>query len=197
MAKLIATAIMSLDGYVADKSGRFDWAVPDEIVHTFINDLVRPIGIYLFGRRLYEVMASWETVSAQAGQPMYALDFAMIWRAAEKIVFSKTLESVSSAKTRIEREFNPEMVRKMKETSKRDLSVGGPTLAALAIKAGLVDEYHFFVVPIMVGGGNRFFPIDVHMKLTLLDELRFSNGMVHLHYGATPAVGPNAQVGRP
>ena len=183
MAKLTSTAIMSLDGYVADASEKFDWAVPDEKVHTFINDLERPIGIYLLGRRLYEVMAFWETVHDQSDYPAYVLDFARIWRSAEKIVFSKTLATVSSSNTRIERDFDPEIIRKMKAASKRDLSVGGPNLAAQAAKAGLVDEYHFFVVPILIGGGNRFFPSDVKVKLNLADECRFDNGMVHLHYG--------------
>jgi dihydrofolate reductase len=174
---------MSLDGYIADTSGKFDWAVPDEAVHTFINDLERPIGTHLLGRRLYEVMAFWETVQDQSDYPTYVLDFARIWRSADKIVFSKTLDTVSSSNTRIERDFDPEIIRKMKTASKHDLSVGGPNLAAQAVKAGLIDEYHFFVVPILIGGGNRFFPSDVKVKLNLLDECRFDNGMVHLHYG--------------
>jgi dihydrofolate reductase len=183
MAKLIYTAIMSLDGYVADKSDNFDWAVPDEVVHTFVNDMERPIGTYLYGRRLYEVMVGWETVDAQSDQPPYILDYAKIWQAASKILFSKTLETVSSSHTRIERDFDPDIVRKMKETSRRDLSVGGPNIAAQAIKAGLIDEYHFFVTPILIGTGKRFFPDEVQLKLKLLDECRFGNGMVHLHYG--------------
>jgi dihydrofolate reductase len=183
MAKLIFAAIMSLDGYYADTSDNFDWAVPDEVVHTFINELERPIGTYLYGRRLYQVMVGWETIRTPSDLPPYILDYAKIWQAADKIVFSKTLKTVSSSNTRIEHDFDPEMVRKMKETSRRDLSVGGSNIAAQAIKAGLVDEYHFFVTPIMIGGGKRFFPNDVQLKLNLLDECRFGNGMVHLHYG--------------
>ena len=183
MARLICTSIMSLDGYIADESDNFDWAVPDEAVHAFINDLERPIGTYLYGRRLYEVMVGWETVQSHAVQPPYVLDYAKIWQAADKIVFSKTLESASSSRTRIERDFDPDEIRKMKETSKRDLSVGGPNIAAQAIKAGLVDEYHFFVTPVLIGGGKRFFPDNIRLTLKLLDECRFGNGMIHLHYG--------------
>ncbi len=149
MAELVYSAIMSLDGYIADKDGRFDWAMPDEEVHTFINDLERPIGTYLYGRRLYEVMVSWETAHTLAGQPPYMQDFAQLWRAADKIVYSKTLETVSSARTRIQRDFDPEAVRQMKARAGRDLSVGGPHLAAQAITAGLVDAYHLFVAPVV------------------------------------------------
>ena len=149
MAELVYSAIMSLDGYIADKDGRFDWAMPDGEVHTFINDLERPIGTYLYGRRLYEVMVSWETAHTLAGQPPYMQDFAQLWRAADKIVYSKTLETVSSARTRIQRDFDPEAVRQMKARAGRDLSVGGPHLAAQAITAGLVDAYHLFVAPVV------------------------------------------------
>ena len=159
MARLTSTAIMSLDGYTADTSGTFDRAVPDEAVHTFMNDLERPTGTCLLGRRMYEVMAFWETVHDQSDCPTHVLDVARIWRSAEKIVFSRSVETVSSPNTRIEREFDPQIVRQMKAVSQRDLSVGGPKLAAQAVKAGLVDEYHFFVVPIMRGGGNRLFPL--------------------------------------
>ncbi len=149
MAELVYSAIMSLDGYIADKDGRFDWAMPDGEVHTFINDLERPIGTYLYWRRLYEVMVSWETAHTLAGQPPYMQDFAQLWRAADKIVYSKTLETVSSARTRIQRDFDPEAVRQMKARAGRDLSVGGPHLAAQAITAGLVDAYHLFVAPVV------------------------------------------------
>jgi dihydrofolate reductase len=179
MAKLIYSAITSLDGYVADENGNFDWAEPDEEVHAFINDLQRPVGTYLYGRRMYEVMVAWETLTL-ADQPPFMQDFAEIWQAADKIVYSKTLETVSSARTRIERDFDPEAVRQMK--AGRDLTVGGPDLAARAIRAGLVDEWHMFVAPIVVGGGTRFFPNDVRLKLDLLDQRRFAGGMVHLHY---------------
>jgi dihydrofolate reductase len=179
MAKLIYSAITSLDGYVADESGNFDWAEPDEEVHRFINDLQRPVGTYLYGRRMYEVMIAWETLTL-ANQPPFMQEFAEIWQAADKIVYSKTLETASSARTRIERDFHPEAVRQMK--AGRDLNVGGPDLAAQAIRAGLVDEWHVFVAPIVVGGGTRFFPNDVRLKLELLDQRRFAGGMVHLHY---------------
>lgn len=182
MARLIYSVISSLDGYVADEEGNFDWAAPDEEVHAFVNDLERPVGTYLYGRRMYEVMAFWETAHALAGQPPFVRDFAEIWRAADKVVYSRTLEKVSSAGTRIEREFDPEVVRHMKATARRDITVGGPHLAAQAFKAGLVDECHLFVVPMVVGGGNRFLPHDVRFKLELLDERRFGSGVVHLHY---------------
>ncbi len=179
MAKLIYSAITSLDGYVADEDGNFDWAEPDEEVHSFLNDLERPVGTYLYGRRMYEVMAAWETL---ADQHPVMRDFAAIWQAADKVVYSTTLETVSSARTRIERAFDPEAVRQMKAAAGRDLGVGGPDLAAQAFKAGLVDEFHLFLAPIVVGGGNQSLPNKVRVKLELLDERRFGNGMVHLRY---------------
>ena len=182
MAKLIYSAIASLDGYVADEDGNFDWAVPDEEVHAFINDLERPVGAYLYGRRLYETMLGWETDPTLADQSPVLRDFAEIWQAADKIVYSKTLEAVPAARTRIERDFDPEAVRQMKALAGRDLMVGGPELAAHAFRAGLVDECHLFVVPMVVGGGKRSLPDDVRMKLELLDERRFGNGMVYLKY---------------
>ena len=182
MAKLIYSAITSLDGYVADKDGNFDWSVPDEEVHTFVNDLERPIGTYLYGRRMYEVMVYWETAHAVADQPAFVRDFTKIWQAADKIVYSTTLETVSSARTRIERHFDPEAVLQMKAAGGRDISVAGPELAAQAFRAGLVDECHLFVTPIVVGGGKQFLPDDVRVELELLDERRFGNGVVHLRY---------------
>ena len=182
MAKLIYSAIASLYGYVADEEGNFDWAVPDEEVHAFINDLERPVGAYLYGRRLYETMLGWETDPTLADQSPVLRDFAEIWQAADKIVYSKTLEAVPTARTRIERDFDPEAVRQMKALAGRDLMVGGPELAAHAFRAGLVDECHLFVVPMVVGGGKRSLPDDVRMKLELLDERRFGNGMVYLKY---------------
>ncbi len=182
MAKLIYSAITSLDGYVADEDGNFDWAEPDEEVHSFVNDLERSVGTYLYGRRMYEVMVYWETAPDLADQPPFVQDFAEIWQSADKIVYSKTLETVSSARTRIERDFDPEAVRQLKAQAGRDITVGGPDLAAQAIKAGLVDEYHLFVTPIVVGGGKQSLPNDVRVKLELLDERRFANGVVHLHY---------------
>jgi dihydrofolate reductase len=182
MAKLIYSVITSLDGYVADEDGNFDWSEPDEEVHTFVNDLERPVGTYLYGRRMYEVMVYWETAHTLANQPPFVQDFAEIWQTADKIVYSRSLETASSARTRIERDFDPEAVRRMKGSAGRDISVGGPDLAAQAIKAGLVDEYHLFVSPIVVGGGKQALPDDVHLTLELLDERRFGNGVVHLHY---------------
>jgi dihydrofolate reductase len=183
VANLIYSTITSLDGYVADKDGDFDWAAPDEEVHAFVNDLVRKVGAYLYGRRMYEVMRYWET--ALANRPSVEQDFAQIWRAADKVVYSRTLETVSSARTRIERDFDPEAVRRMKTQAERDIGVGGPDLAARAFKAGLVDECHLFVTPIVVGGGKRSLPRNVRLELELLDERRFEGGVVHLHYSTS------------
>jgi dihydrofolate reductase len=182
MAKLIYTTITSLDGYVADEDGKFDWAMPDEEVHAFVNDLERPIGTHLYGRRLYEVMAGWETMHTLPDQSPLALDFAAIWQAAEKIVYSRTLETVSSARTRIEREFDSEAIRRMKAEADSDITIGGATLAGEAIRAGLVDELHVIASPIVVGGGTPSLPDGVRWELELLDERRFANGVVHLRY---------------
>ncbi len=182
MAKLLYSAIASLDGYVADEDGNFGWAVPDEEVHAFINDLQRPIGTYLYGRRMYETMIGWETDPTLADRSPLMRDFAEIWQAADKIVYSKTLEAVSTTRTRIERDFDPEAVRQKKALAGRDLTVGGPELAAEAFKAGLVDECHLFVAPMVVGGGKRSLPDKVRLMLELLDERRFGNGMVYLNY---------------
>ena len=182
MAKLIYSTIMSLDGYVADKDGKFDWSRPDEEVHAFVNDLERPIGTYLYGRRMYEVMVFWETMTTGPDEPPVMRDYTQIWRAADMIVYSKSLESVSSAKTRIERDFDPDAIREMKASLGQDISVGGPALAGQALRAGLVDECHLLVSPVVVGGGNPSLPDDVRVDLELLDERRFGNGVVHLHY---------------
>jgi len=182
MVKLIYAALASLDGYVEDEDGRFDWAAPDDEVHAFVNDLERPIGTYLYGRRLYETMVFWETVSDEADEPAVFLDYAQIWRAAEKIVYSRTLHEVSSARTRIEREFDADAVRRLKQSAAADITVGGAELAGHAIGAGLVDECHLFLCPIVVGGGKRALPDDVRAQLELLDQRRFRNGVVHLHY---------------
>ncbi len=182
MAKLIYTAIMSLDGYVADDDGNFDWAEPDEEVHALVNDLERPIGTYLYGRRMYDVMAAWETISDELP---FIKDYAEIWRAADKVVYSRSLETVSSARTRIERRFDPDAIRRMKEAEDRDISVGGPALAAQAIRAGLVDEIGLFLAPIVVGGGTRALPDDARVELELLDERRFGNGVALLRYRTT------------
>jgi len=186
MAKLIYSALTSLDGYVADEDGNFDWAEPSEEVHVFINDLERPVGTHLYGRRMYEVMAYWETADTVADPPPFFRDYAKIWKAADKIVYSKTLAEVSSARTRIEREFDIDAVRQLKATADRDIGVGGPDLAAQAIKAGLVDELHFFLASVVIGGGKQSLPDDVRLELELLDERRFPNGVVHLHYRTRP-----------
>jgi dihydrofolate reductase len=182
MGKLIYSALASLDGYVADKSGNFDWAAPDEEVHAFVNDLERPIGTYLYGRGMYETMVYWETASAGGDQRAVSRDFAEIWRAAEKLVYSRTLETVSSARTRIERDFDPATVDSLKRSSAADISVGGAHLAGQALAAGLVDECHLFLGPIAVGGGKRALPDGVRVHLELVDERRFRGGVVHLHY---------------
>jgi dihydrofolate reductase len=182
MAKLIYSVITSLDGYVADEDGHFNWAVPDQEVHAFVNGLERPIGTYLYGRRMYELMVYWESAPTQTDQPGAVRDFTNIWKAADKIVYSSTLKTVSSARTRIERDFNPEAVRQLKANAERDITVGGPDLAAQAIKAAPVDEYHLFLMPVVVGGGKQFLPDKVRLQLELLDERRFGNGVVHLHY---------------
>ena len=185
MGSLIYSAIGSLDGYIEDRDGKFDWAEPDEEVHRFVNDLERPVGTYLYGRRMYEVMAFWETAQTLADQPDYSREFAEIWQAAEKVVYSKTLGAPSTNRTRIERDFEPEAVRQLKAAAERDISVGGPDLASQAIRAGLLDEYHLFLAPIVVGGGKRSLPDDVRVELELLDERRFGNGMVYLRYRMT------------
>jgi dihydrofolate reductase len=185
MSKLIYSAIASLDGYVADEDGRFDWAEPDEEVHAFVNDLARPVGTHLYGRRMYEVMIAWETISL-ADQPPFIQDFAAIWRAADKIVYSKTLETVASARTRIERDLDPEAVGRLKAEAGRDLAVGGPELAAHAFKAGLVDECDLFVTPIIVGGGKPSLPDGVRLQLELVEERPFGSGTVYLRYSTRP-----------
>jgi len=181
MAGLIYSAITSLDGYIEDDEGKFDWAAPGEEVHAFVNELERPIGTYLYGRQMYETMVFWETATG-ADEPPVFRDYAEIWRAAEKVVYSRQLQTVSSARTRIEREFDRDAVRRLKQSSGADIAVGGAELAGQAIAAGLVDECHLFLNPILVGGGKRALPDQVHARLQLLDERRFENGVVHLHY---------------
>jgi dihydrofolate reductase len=179
MASLIYSAIASLDGYVEDEQGNFDWAAPDEEVHAFVNDLERPVGTYLYGRRMYETMVYWETDDDQAA---VTRDFAEIWRAAEKVVYSRTLQTVSSERTRIEREFDAAAIKRLKESSRSDITIGGAELAGQAIAEGLVDECHLFLGPVLVGGGKRALPAGVHTELELLDERRFRSGVVYLHY---------------
>jgi dihydrofolate reductase len=183
MARLIYSNISSLDGYIADENGKFDWGEPDEEVHTFLNDLERQVGTCLLGRRLYEVLVAWETPESFPDQSPYLLEFARIWKAADKIVYSRTLTSVSSARTRIEREFDPEAVRRMKAEAEQDLVVGGAELAGQAVAAGVVDELHLYLAPIVVGGGTRFLPDGVRVELELEEERRFKGGMVFLRYG--------------
>jgi dihydrofolate reductase len=181
MAKLIYAALCSLDGYVADRDGAFDWAAPDGEVHEAVNDLQRPIGTLLLGRRMYDVLVAWETMET-ADEPPVIQDFAELWRGADKIVYSRSLETTASARTRIERTFEPGAIRQLKETGERDLSIGGPDLAGQAFAAGLVDEIHLFLSPISVGGGTRVLPDGVRVGLHLQAERRFGNGTVHLHY---------------
>ena len=188
MAKLIYFTPTSLDGFIADETSNLDWSAPDEEVFAFITDLVRPIGMYLYGRKMYETMAIWEAPDVIPGlteaplRPPALLDFARIWQAADKIVYSKSLETVSTPKTRLERGFDPQVVRDLKRQLPHDVSMGGPALAAQAIRAGLVDEYHLLVVPTMLGGGKQVLPSNVCVRLDLLDERRFTNGMVYLRY---------------
>jgi dihydrofolate reductase len=184
MAKLIFSAITSLDGYMEDVDGSFDWAEPDEEVFSFINDLERPVGTYLYGRRMYETMVYWETA---ADPSAVAEDFASVWRSAEKVVFSRTLQAPSSARTRVERKFDPTVIQEMKSSQERDITVSGPNLAAQAFKAGLVDECQLFLTPIVVGGGKPSLPDDVRLDLELLDERRFRSGVVFLHYRISTA----------
>jgi dihydrofolate reductase len=181
MAKLVYSAIASLDGYVADESGGFGWSVPDEEVHAFVNDLERPVGTYLYGRRMYEAMKVWEADEILEGQPAVMRNYAEIWRAAEKIVYSQTLEAVTTSRTRLKGRFDPETVRELKQ-AERDISIGGPELAAQALAASLVDELHLFLVPVAVGGGKAALAIHDHVNLALLDHRSFANGTIYLHY---------------
>lgn len=182
MANLIYSAIASLDGYVADKSGGFEWAQPDEEVHAFINELERPVVTYLYGRKMYETMLYWESAQSAVEHTPVLREFALIWKAADKIVFSRALKSVSSRKTRIESKFDPERIRQLKERTGGDMAIGGASLASTAIRVGLVDEWHLFIVPVIVGGGRRALPDGFDQKLELLEERRFGNGTVFLRY---------------
>jgi dihydrofolate reductase len=184
MAKLIYSSVASLDGYVADENGKFDWAAPDHELHAFVNNLERPVGTYLYGRRMYEVMRFWDNPDLLSDTSDVMRDFATIWQAADKIVYSRTLGTASTTKTRLERSFDLEAIRKLKAAAERDVAVGGPELAGHAIKAGLVDELQLFFVPVLVGGGTRSLPDSVLLKLELLDEHRFSSGAIYLHYRA-------------
>ncbi len=187
MAKLIFSAITSLDGYIEDEGGNFDWGAPDEEVFRFVNDLERPVGTYLYGRLMYETMLYWETVPALADEPPWVRDFTELWQAADKIVYSTSLETVSSAKTRLERTFDPRVIQELKSSQERDITVGGPNLAAQAFEAGLVDECQLFLMPIVVGGGKPSLPDNVRLDLELLSETRFRSGVVFLHYRTSMA----------
>ena len=182
-AKLIYVATESLDGYIEDAQGKFDWSRPDEEVHRFVNDLLRPVGTYLYGRRMYETMRGWETEYGRESDPLWARDFAKLWRAAEKVVFSKTLKEVSTPKTRLERTFDAHAVRELKARAGHDLAMGGHGLAAQAFRAGLIDEIHLLIAPIIVGGGKPALPDDVVLKLELIDQRRFERSSVaYLRY---------------
>lgn len=181
MSRLLFAALTSLDGYMADEDGRFDWAAPDAEVHQFVNDLQRSIGLHLYGRRMYEVLVAWETMELD-GEPNPIVDFARMWRAADKVVYSTSLSDVASKRTRIERTFDPEVVRRLKAEDGPDMLIGGPTLAARAFEAGLIDEVHLFLAPVVVGGGLRALPTEVHLDLDLTAEQRFRSGVVYLGY---------------
>lgn len=182
MAKLIYVINMSLDGYISDAAGNFDWTMPSDEVHAFINDLERSVGTYLYGRRMYETMLYWETADTLVDAPPVVRDFTQIWQGAEKIVYSTTLDAPSSARTRLEREFDPAAIRELKRTSDHDMTIAGPDLAAHALRAGLVDEMQFFVGPMVLGGGARALPDEVRQPLELLAERRFESGTVYLNY---------------
>src|SRR2546430_11401997 len=182
VAKLMYVSNVSLDGYIEDEHGSFDWTAPDDELFAFITDLVRPVGTYLYGRRLYETMAVWEPDPTLAAQSELMADFANVWQAADKIVYSTTLDAVSTASTRLERRFDPDSVRDMKTSAAGDLTVGGATLAAYAFNAGLVDECQLFIHPVVVGEGKPAFPRDARIQLELLEERRFANGVVNLRY---------------
>jgi dihydrofolate reductase len=182
VGELIYTAIQSLDGYIADEQGDFEWAAPGEEVHAFVNELTRPLGTHLYGRRMYEVLSVWERPDELPGMTEAMRDFADIWKAADKVVYSRTLDAVSTGRTRLEREFDPEAVRALKESSERDLAIGGPGLAASAFRAGLVDELQLFIAPAIVGGGTPSLPAGVRLDVELVEERRFDGGMAYLRY---------------
>jgi dihydrofolate reductase len=183
MARLIYSAAASLDGYVADRDGKWDWSRPDDEVHSFINDLQRPLRAHLYGRRMYEVLSAWEDLDL-SDEPGYIAEFAEIWRSTDKIVFSRTLQDVSTSRTRLERNFDPETIRELKASAQTDLVVGGPELAGQAMQAGLVDEIHLFLAPAVVGGGKRAISEGLRLDLELLEQRRFRNGTVYLRYRA-------------
>jgi dihydrofolate reductase len=182
MGRLVYAAITSLDGYTADISGDFSWSMPDAEVHAAVNDLEREVGTYLYGRRMYEVMSAWETMDVDEGEPPELRDYAQLWRATDKVVYSRTLEAVTTSRTRLERTFDPAAVRALVDASADDVSIGGADLAAAAIRAGIVDEWHQYLSPVIIGGGTHWLPRGVRVDLELVDERRFANGVVQLHY---------------
>jgi dihydrofolate reductase len=186
MAALIYSVIASLDGYTVDADGRFDWAEPPADAHAHVTETERSIGTYLYGRRLYETMAGWQTLGTDPGDPAVTRDYGEVWRAADKVVYSATLDAVSTPRTRLERSFDPEAVRAVKAGAGADLSVGGATLGASALRAGLVDECRIYVAPVVVGGGTPWLPDGLRLRLELLDEHRFAGGMVYLRYSVGP-----------
>jgi dihydrofolate reductase len=183
MARSIYSMIASLDGYITDEQGGFDWATPDEQVHTFVNERARDVGTYLCGRRLYETMVFWEDTEAFAGQPGYVQEFARLWRAADKIVYSRTREAAAAPRTKVEREFDPGAVRRLLAGAGRDVAVGGPELAAQAMREGLVDEVELYIAPVVVGGGKPAFPRGTRLDLELFEERRFDSGFLFVRYG--------------
>jgi dihydrofolate reductase len=186
MGTLTYSMITSLDGYVADATGAFDWAHPDEELHRFINEETVPIGTFLYGRRMYETMVGWETMHTIPDVPDFILDWAQLWQAADKVVYSTTLDRIDTARTRLERRFDPDAIRALKASTDHDLSVSGPGLATAALRAGLVDEVALYLMPVVVGGGNPCFPDDVRLGLELLDERRFGGGVVYVRYAVRP-----------
>jgi dihydrofolate reductase len=182
MARLVYAVLASLDGYVADEAGNFDWAAPGEDVHRFINELERSVGTYLFGRRLYEIMAVWQDFPDIEQEPEVIGEYAAIWQSADKIVYSETLAAVTTPKTRLDRSFDPQSVRAMVTDQEQDVSIGGPTLASHALRAGIVDDIHLFIVPHIVGGGTPCWPAGLPLQLDLAEQERFSDGTVYLHY---------------
>lgn len=188
MGKLIYSAIASLDGYVEDEQGNFDWAMPDEEVHAFANDLERPVGTHLYGRRMYETMKVWESDEILEGQPQVMRDYAELWRSTDKIVYSRSLEEMETTRTRLERTFDPEAIRALKDSEERDISIGGADLASQALDAGLVDELHLLLVPYAVGAGKAALQIQAHKALTFLGQRSFANGAIYLHYRVTPEI---------
>jgi dihydrofolate reductase len=185
MGNLIYFAITSLDGYIEDDSGTFDWAVPDDEVHTFINNQMRSVSTYLYGRRMYETMAAWETVTSAPGLSPPMHEFAEIWRAADKVVYSTTLEDVRTARTRLESNLDRAHIRQMVAEATTDITIAGPELAAHAFRAGLIDECQLLIAPVAIGGGKRCFPTELRVDLRLVDERRFGNGMTFLRYETT------------